>query len=106
LRAHPLLDGGIVVGESFGRILLHAGVEVEALQGAVGPTRITLAGFADWAKGWDGLLDKPDVPWELDLGAGLRLKLPGQSGSVRVDVAAGVNGGFAVSAAWRMRWPN
>jgi hypothetical protein len=106
LRAHPLLDGGIVVGESFGRILLHAGVEVEALQGAVGPTRITLAGFADWAKGWDGLLDKPDVPWELDLGAGLRLKLPGQSGSVRVDVAAGVNGGFAVSAAWQMRWPN
>jgi hypothetical protein len=104
LRAHPLLTDGVIAGEGFGRILVHAGVEAETSSWRFGLARLDLAAFVDAARVW-----QPPEPTRglahLDLGVGLRLRLPGQASALRLDCAAGLGGGFAVSAGWQKAWP-
>ena len=64
------------------------------------PVRLGIAGFVDAAPatrrfaGDDGQL-------HVDLGVGLRLKVPGSNGSLRVDLARGLrDGAVAFSAGW------
>ena len=43
----------------------------------------------------------------IDLGAGVRLTVPGAPGTLRVDVARGLRDGhMAVSAGWQPAWPH
>ncbi len=104
LRAHPLLDGGIIADGVFGRRLAHAGAEWRRwLQPGRKPLRIAPALFVDAARASAGL-ESSDRRWHSDLGAGLRIALPG-AGVVRVDVARGLrDGATALSVGW-MRNP-
>ena len=86
LRAHPLIERGILEGPCFGRQLLRAGLEGELQLRYLGPTRLSAAAFVDAAH---VLVPGPGVvaprPF-VDLGLGLRLRLSGRS-SLRLDVA-------------------
>ena len=105
LRAHPLLDAGVITGEAFGRQLVYGSVEYQR------PLRTSPAGtvqfvvFADTARAWHGLNDDHPSPLHADLGAGLRVALPGKGGTMRVDVARGLRDGrVALSAGWQVPW--
>jgi hypothetical protein len=103
LRAHPLLDDGIVGGESFGRQLWHGGVEARRwVQLSGKPVRLAPALFVDAARASHGLeaIDSVDGRWQFDAGAGIRLAVPG-SGVLRIDVAHGLRDGRnAFSVGW------
>ena len=103
LRAHPLLDDGVVTGPAFGRILVHGGVEagVELPLGL--PVSVRAAAFLDVARAWEGATADRALA---DAGAGLRLALPGTGGRLRVDAARGlVDGADALSVGWEAAWP-
>jgi hypothetical protein len=100
LRAHPLLDEGIIGDGVFGRRLAHGGAEWRRwLQLTGKPLRIAPAVFVDTARASAGL-ESSDRRWHSDAGAGLRLALPG-AGVLRIDLARGLrDGSMAVSAGW------
>jgi len=107
LRAHPLLEDGVVTGVAFGRLLLGGQVEAVPIAWSLGPVRLGLVVFGDVARAWErpGLTEPG--PWHLDLGAGLGVRLPGGAGVFRLDAAEGVrDGAFKLSAAWRPPWPD
>ncbi len=92
LRAHPLLDGGVVTGKGFARQLVHGGLETQVWPW---PRRLLSLGFAAFV---DGM--RPGSPFErasaatqADFGAGLRLQLPGRNELLRLDVARGARDG-------------
>lgn len=102
LRAHPLLDGGVLRGKVFGRTLVHGTIEKQAWPWQVGPLRIGWAVFVDAARPLDGGQDGR-LSWQADGGAGLRLQGPGLEGRIRIDAAGGfVDGGSAVSIGWQI----
>jgi hypothetical protein len=101
LRAHPLLDGAVVDGAVFGRRVAHATLERRHPLASAGPVRVSLAGFADAARHWDGL--RPGR-LHVDAGAGLRVQVPGE-GVLRIDLARGLrDGAVALSAGWQTGW--
>jgi hypothetical protein len=104
LRAHPLLDDGIVTGGAFGRRLAFATVEAQRWTRVQRlPLRIAPAAFVDVARATRGL-DGAGSPLQVDAGGGLRISLPG-AGVMRVDLARGLrDGGTVLSAAWDRRW--
>lgn len=101
LRAHPLLEGGVVAGRAFGRTLAHATVERQAWPWNLGPLRVGWALFVDGAKAWDaGRASR--IPGQVDAGTGLRLRNPGGRGQLRIDAACGlVDGKPTVSVGWQ-----
>jgi hypothetical protein len=104
LRAHPLLDDGVVTGPVFGRRLIHGTGEyvhpvLTSVAGGLG-----LASFLDIARAWDGRASA--AAWHGDAGVGLRVSLPGNAGGLRVDVARGLRDRrHVLSAAWQPPWP-
>jgi len=106
LRAHPLLDAGVITGEVFGRQLAHGTVEYQRplLRSPAGT--LQLAVFGDASRAWHRLSDDEPSPLHADVGAGVRLALPGKGGAIRVDVARGLRDKrVVVSAGWRAPWP-
>lgn len=108
LRAHPLLDDGVVRGERIGRSLAHGGFEATRWLWDGGLGAVGVALFLDGAKLWRPLdrgVGEVDGSLMIDSGAGLRLSLPWQ-GSLRADVAVGLgDGATALSMAWEGPWP-
>jgi hypothetical protein len=106
LRAHPLLDHGVVRGPVFGRQVAHGTIEYQhpirpLLGGALG-----VALFADTAAASHRLRDRDGERMHTDVGAGIRLALPGRTGTLRADLARGLRDGrVAFSAGWRPPWP-
>jgi hypothetical protein len=104
LRAHPLLDDGIITGGAFGRRLAFASFEAQywtPLRRL--PVRWAPAAFVDAARAARGL-PSTDERLLVDAGAGLRLAIPGAA-ALRVDVAHGLRGGgWVLSAGWDRRW--
>ncbi len=100
LRAHPLIDDGIIRDAVFGRRLTEGGVEARRwMQPARKPIRLAPAAFVDVAKAYRGL-DPETERWQVDVGAGLRMAIPG-SGVLRIDVAHGLGDGrTALSMGW------
>jgi hypothetical protein len=100
LRAHPLLDDGVVRDGVFGRTLAHGSVEWRHwMQPGLRIWRIAPAAFADVARAWRTTEEFDSRP-HVDVGVGLRLHVPG-GGALRVDVARGLRDGeMAVSAGW------
>ncbi len=106
LRAHPLLDAGVVSGPVFGRRLAHATVEYQHPLLTVYGGTLRLAAFADAARAWRRIGDDTRRPFQVDVGAGIRIAVPGAGGTVRVDVARGLRDGQVVlSAGWQAPWP-
>ena len=101
LRAHPLLDGGVVRGGVFGRALVHGTIERQVWPWQLGPLRLGAALFVDGAKAWDtGGAGR--IPWQVDAGTGLRLRGLGMKGQLRIDAAHGLDDGVsAVSIGWQ-----
>jgi hypothetical protein len=105
LRAHPLTRDGIVEGVAFGHGLVTGGVEVERRFATFGPCRAGLALFVDGAQVPSSDPGPGVRGTYVDVGAGVRLKLPGQRSLLRADVArTGDGGGLRVSAGWAFPW--
>lgn len=104
LRAHPLLEAGVVTGEAFGRRLAHASIEYRRPVWRPAMARLGLAVFADAARAWH----RPDgssSSLHVDAGVGVRLALPGKGGAMRLDVARGMRDQqVVVSAGWQPSW--
>ena len=102
LRAHPLLDDGVVRGV-FGRGLADAGVEWRYWMPPVFRTvRLAPAVFLDTARAFR-TPEYGDARFHADLGAGLRLAIPA-AGVLRIDLARGLRDGeMAVSVGWERK---
>jgi hypothetical protein len=100
LRAHPLIDDGIIRDAVFGRHVIDAGVEGRKwMQVSRKPVRVAPAIFVDLARAYHAL-DPENERWQADVGAGLRIAIPG-AGVLRVDLAHGVaDGRTALSMGW------
>ncbi len=100
LRAHPLLEDGVVREGVFGRTLAHGGVEWRHwIQPGIRIWRIAPAVFVDVARAWRTTEEFDSRP-HVDAGVGLRVHVPG-GGALRVDIARGLRDGeMAVSAGW------
>jgi hypothetical protein len=102
LRAHPLLDDGVVEGGVFGRRVAFASAEVQRW---IEPNRqrffrIAPAIFVDLARAVRGL-PSSDTRLHYDAGAGIRIALLG-FGVLRADVARGLRDGrTAFSVGWQ-----
>jgi hypothetical protein len=102
LRAHPLLDGGVLQGLMFGRDLLHGGVERRFFKWRVNNTRLGFALFADAARVWRPIVDR-DIPAQVDVGGGFRM-VSGRHDEVRADAGYGLqDGSFAFSVRYTTR---
>ena len=101
LRAHPLLEDGVIAGGAFGRQLVFGTLEGQwwrLLRRA--PVRVAPAVFVDVARASRVQQDRAYI----DAGGGIRIALPG-FGVMRVDLAHGLRGGGTVlSAGWDVRW--
>ena len=86
LRASPLLKDGELVGDAFGRGLLHTTAEAEITVADRGAARIGLAAFGDWARPYNTRLQPGPGRHIFALGVGLRLRLPSET-ALRIDVA-------------------
>ena len=102
LRAHPMLDDGIVnvTSESaFGRTLDFGTVEAQRWIETRWPIGIGVATFTDIARA-AGRAVGPAVV-QVDVGGGFRVRLPGVSHALRVDIAHGVrDGANALTVGW------
>jgi peptidase C39-like protein len=101
LRAHPLLDDGVIRDGVFGRRLAFGALEIQQwLKPGKRPVRIAPAAFIDIARAARGLPTSTDRT-QVDAGVGLRLSLLGR-GVLRVDVAHGLRDGHnALSVGWQ-----
>ena len=104
LRAHPLLEDGVIeLGSSsvFGRSLSYGGVEAQRWFDRPLLARVGLAGFVDVARATRRAAGDAS-PTHLDVGAGVRLRIPGAAGVLRADIAHGVrDGANAVTFGWQ-----
>jgi predicted double-glycine peptidase len=91
LRAHPLFRDGIVAWDErsvFGRTLGFAHAEAQRWMTTASPVRLAVAAFADAANA-SRRMSAADTT-QIDVGGGLRLRIPGTAGTLRVDVAHGL----------------
>jgi hypothetical protein len=104
LRAHPLLEDGIITSGAFGRRLGFATIEAQRWTELRRlPMRLAPAAFVDMAQA-TRRLDPAEPHLNVDAGAGVRIGLLG-TGVIRVDVARGMrDGGIVLSAGWDRRW--
>jgi hypothetical protein len=100
LRAHPLIDDGVIRNAAFGRHVVDGGVEGRRwVQLARRPIRFAPALFLDVARAYHAL-DPQSERWQTDVGGGLRIAIPG-SGVLRIDLAHGLaDGRTALSMGW------
>ena len=101
LRAHPLLDDGVIRGGVFGRRLAFGTLEVQRwATPAARPLRLAPAAFIDIARATRGL-EAAVERTQVDAGVGLRVSLFGM-GVLRADLARGLRDGrTAFSVGWQ-----
>jgi hypothetical protein len=100
LRAHPLLHDGVFRDAVFGRMVASGGVEWRRWSGPrFRVLRLAPAVFVDVARAWHAPAFA-DPRAQMDVGAGLRIAVPG-AGVLRADLARGLRDGHtAVSFGW------
>jgi hypothetical protein len=102
LRAHPLLDDGAIDGAVFGRTLAYANGEIQRWIERASPLRVALAAFADVARASDRVPGAAGAPAQLDVGVGIRVRVPGRAGTLRADVGHGLrDGANAFTIGWQ-----
>jgi hypothetical protein len=101
LRAHALLHDGRIDGSVFGRSLVHATAELQHWTNRPRLVRIGGAVFADTAVAGRRPTFATGHAFQFDTGAGLRLRVPGRSGVLRIDWAHGLRDG---ADAWVVGW--
>lgn len=106
LRAHPLLDGGLLNGPVFGRDVARGSLEYARPVGRALPGSLSIAGFVDAARAWHRLKGLDTSPLYVDAGVGVRVGSPVLGGGVRIDVAYGLRGGgTTLSVGMVSAWP-
>jgi predicted double-glycine peptidase len=104
LRAHPLLDDGVVAGPAFGRQIADASAEATRTIWSGRLFALDAAAFVDAARARKTL--GGDERIHVDVGGGVRLRPLGGVGAVTVNVARGLrDGSTAISAGWAAAWP-
>ena len=104
LRAHPLLHDGIISGPIFGQRLAYGNGEVLRWIGTSSLVRVAIAGFVDLAAASQRGAAATGEPFQIDAGVGLRLRVPGQRGTLRVDVGHGVrDANNALTFGWQIQ---
>ena len=96
LRAHPLLQGGIIQAENgtFGRSLQYSTTEIQRWLARPSLAKLGIALFADQARSHPATTN-------VDVGAGLRIRVSGLDGVLRIDAARGLrDGSNAMSLGW------
>jgi predicted double-glycine peptidase len=102
LRAHPLLADGVidVTRAMFGRTMTYGTAEAQRWLERFEPARVGIAAFIDVARASRQVLPGPGV-WPADVGAGLRLRVPGSTRTLRFDAAYGLrDGASAIGIGW------
>jgi predicted double-glycine peptidase len=102
LRAHPLLDDGMidVTGGLFGRTMTYGTVEGQRWLERLSLTRVGVAAFVDLARTSRQATPGPGT-WQTDVGAGLRVRVPGSTRTLRLDVAHGLRDrASAIAIGW------
>jgi hypothetical protein len=94
LRAHPVIDDGMLRSDRLGKRIVHFSGEVRQWWNIRSAVRVGAAAFADAAR--VGRRVQSDSQVDVDLGAGLRLGVPGLSGIFRLDVGKGLRDGATV----------
>jgi hypothetical protein len=94
LRAHPLLDDRILTGEVFGRRVSRATVEYSHPVKRTVAGALSFAAFVDAARAWRRMSPGASRLF-VDAGVGVRLRVPGRTELIRLDVARGLRGGGA-----------
>lgn len=103
LRAHPLIHDGIIDGPVFGRRVASLSIETERWFDRPSLVRMGIAAFADAATASQRLESAMGKPLQVDVGAGLRLRLPGHEGTLRVDYGHGLRDGHdALTLGWQL----
>jgi hypothetical protein len=93
LRAHPLLDDGIIdlTGRSaFGRTVESATLEGQRWFERPALVSVAVAAFADMAIAKRAASDRGRSS-NVDVGAGVRVRLPGSDRVIRIDLARGLS---------------
>ncbi len=107
LRAHPLVTGGAINvrdGQIFGRRLWYGTAEWTRPLARISLASIDVALFTDAARAHQ-LLDSRASDYQIDAGAGLRLRLLGTGPTFRLDVARGLRDGrWAVTGGFLRNW--
>ena len=89
-----------LVKSAFGRTLTFGSAELQRWLERPAIVRLGIAGFADVARASRQAADGR-TPVQVDLGAGLRIKIPGTPGVLRADVAHGLrDGANALTFGW------
>jgi outer membrane translocation and assembly module TamA len=99
LRAHPLLDDGIITGLIFGRNLYQGTIERTGWLNRTGPLRLGGAAFVDAARSGPAK-ETGSTELTADAGLGVRFGWPG-GGRIRIDRAWGLSDN---AAAWSIGW--
>jgi hypothetical protein len=101
LRAHPLLgDGGLDVTAVFGRTITYGTAEAQRWLERPALMRVGIAAFIDLARASRQVVPGLSI-WQADVGAGLRVRLPGSTRTLRVDGAYGLrDGASAIGIGW------
>jgi hypothetical protein len=103
LRAHPLLTAGVIELTNrsvFGKTVVDSHVETERWITSAFPIRAGLAGFVDAAHA--SRRYATGALTQIDMGGGLRVRMPGAAGTLRVDIAHGVlDGADALTMGWQ-----
>ena len=103
LRAHPLLDDGIIqTAGAFGRTLYAASGETIRWFDTARPARLGVAMFVDTARASRALDSSPSLT-QVDAGIGVRLRIPGIPRTLRIDAAHGLrDGANAITVGWTL----
>jgi predicted double-glycine peptidase len=103
VRAHPLLDDGTIdVGQAtiFGRSVQYASADAVRWLARPQLVRVGVAAFADVARSARSLASSETVT-QVDVGGGLRVRMPGAGHLLRIDVAHGLHDGAnALTVGW------
>jgi Peptidase C39 family len=95
LRAHPLLNDGVVdlsAASVFGRTVAFGSGELQRWLERPPLVRVGVAAFTDVARA-SRQASGGQTAVQVDVGAGLRIKIPGTPGVLRADIAHGIRDG-------------
>ena len=93
LRAHSLLDGGVINGSIFGRRTASVSFETQRWFDRLSLPRVGIAAFVDAAHAARRMTHAAGGALQIDGGIGLRMRLPGRDGTLRIDYGRGFRDG-------------